>query len=183
MTTSYNTILGTETADDLVGTSGADSISALQGNDTINGKGGADLLFGGSENDTLTTSAAATGATFSGNKGNDTLSIGSLSSNSTSFFGGLGNDSLQMGAATVTGAYFSGDAGGDTITAAILNGSTVYGGNSTGTFADSNTDGNDSIAISSALNKSLLQGNGGVILSASRLLLTPLLSEVVLVTT
>ena len=56
--------------------------------------------------------------------------------------------------------YFSGDAGGDTITAAILNG-TVYGGNSTGTFADSNTDGNDSIAISSALNKSLLQGNGG----------------------
>ena len=96
MTTSYNTILGTETADSLVGTSGA-SISALQGNDTING-GGADLLFGGAENDQLTTSAAANGATFSGQKGNDTLSIGSLSSNSTSFYGGVGNDSLSWAA-------------------------------------------------------------------------------------
>ena len=38
MTTSYNTILGTETADSLTGTSGADSISALLGNDTIDGK-------------------------------------------------------------------------------------------------------------------------------------------------
>ena len=38
MTTSYNTILGTETADSLVGTSGADSISAVQGGDTIDGK-------------------------------------------------------------------------------------------------------------------------------------------------
>ena len=46
---------------------------SIPGNDTIDGKGGADLLFGGQDNDTLTASAAATGATFSGGKGNDTL--------------------------------------------------------------------------------------------------------------
>ena len=80
MTTSYNTILGTETADSLTGTSGADSISALLGNDTIDGKGGADLLFGGEDADQLTSSAASTAAAYSGNKGNDTLSIGAPAS-------------------------------------------------------------------------------------------------------
>ena len=82
MTSSYNSVLGTDTADSLNGTTGADSISALQGNDTIDGKGGADLLFGGAENDTITTSAASNSAKFTGNQGNDTLSIGQLSSNS-----------------------------------------------------------------------------------------------------
>ena len=70
--------------------------------DTIDGKGGADLLFGGEDADQLTSSAASTAAAYSGNKGNDTLSIGVISSNSTTFFGGVGNDSLVMDAATLT---------------------------------------------------------------------------------
>ena len=78
MTSSYNTILGTDTADSLVGTSGADSISAVQGNDTIDGKGGADLLFGGAENDLIYAGVATNAATFSGQQGNDTLSLGSV---------------------------------------------------------------------------------------------------------
>ena len=66
-----------------------------------------------------------------------------------------------MGATSITGGYLSGDAGADTITATILSGSTVYGGNSTGTFADGNTDGNDTISLTSALAKSFVNANAG----------------------
>ena len=66
-----------------------------------------------------------------------------------------------MGAATLTSVYLSGDAGNDTISATILKGSTVYGGNSTGSFADGNTDGGDTFTSTQALAGSFVQGNAG----------------------
>lgn len=160
MGASYNKILGTETADFLMGTSGADSISALQGNDRIDGRGGADLLFGGRENDVLTSSGASSQSSFYGNKGNDLLKTGPSNSSFTSFFGGVGNDSLTMGSTEATDAYLSGDADADFIFAETLKSSTVYGGNSTGIFAD-REDGNDTLELGLVLANSFVNGNAG----------------------
>ena len=137
MTTSYNTVLGTETADNLVGTSGAIPSLPCRAA-TQSTKGGANLLFGGEENN-LSPHLPSTGATFSGNKGNDTLSIGSLSSNSTSMFGGLEmtpsrwscnrHRCLLLRRYGWRHHYWNHHSD-----------STVYGGRSTGTFINSNTD-------------------------------------------
>ena len=87
--------------------------------------------------------------------------MGSVTANSTTFYGVVGNDSLVLGATSITGAYLSGDAGADTITTGIASGTTVYGGNSTGTFAGGASDGNDTISLTSALASSFVNGNGG----------------------
>jgi Ca2+-binding RTX toxin-like protein len=49
----YNTVNGTENADNLNGTTGADRIYGLGGNDVLNGLEGSDTLYGGLGNDIM----------------------------------------------------------------------------------------------------------------------------------
>ncbi len=80
MTTTVNTINGTEGNNRLTGTSGNDVINGNGGNDRINGGSGSDTLNGGAGKDEL-----------NGGSGNDVLDGGS---GSDELEGGSGNDTL-----------------------------------------------------------------------------------------
>ena len=53
MSSSYNNIVGTDTADNLTASGSGDSITALAGNDTLTGFGGNDIADLGAGNDTV----------------------------------------------------------------------------------------------------------------------------------
>lgn len=157
--TVYNSILGTDTADDIAGTSGADSISALQADDFINGLGGADLIFGGKGNDSLVQGTTANETVINGNEGNDTLNLSDKASGAT-LYGGKGNDTLLFDDATFTNAYASGDQGADSFKFAAIYGSTINGDGISGT-----NQGNDRITFTSISNGVILADKGDDIIS------------------
>ena len=75
MTSSYNSITGTDSANTLIGSTGSDSFSALAGNDTVLGASGADIADLGAGNDSIVFSSDADGAVVYGKGDNDELVI------------------------------------------------------------------------------------------------------------
>ena len=114
MTSSYNPITGTSSADTLFGSTSADSIDALGGDDIVyNGGSESDIVALGSGNDSINFSADADGAKVYGQGGNDSLGF-TASLNTSTVSGGTANDSLWISKGTAYKAY--GDLGNDTIT-------------------------------------------------------------------
>ena len=157
MTSSYNNITGTDSANTLIGSTGSDSFSALSGDDIVLGGGTSDIVDLGAGNDSVNFTTDLDGAVVYGKGGNDSLGI-TVSINTSTLSGGAGNDTLWM--TKGVSAFLQGDLGSDTISflGSNFNNSTVYGGNlSDATSAD----GADSIYISGTLSASSIQGNGG----------------------
>ncbi|QNI83975.1 serralysin-like metalloprotease/ C-terminal domain-containing protein [Synechococcus sp. PROS-7-1] len=152
--TVYNSILGTDTVDNISGTSGADSISALQASDFVNGLGGADLLFGGKGNDELVQSATANETQIRGDEGNDVITLGVTASGAT-LYGGKGNDVITFGK-TFTNAYASGDKGADTLDFKVVVNSTLNGDGG----VSAGDEGNDEITFTTISNGVVLADIG-----------------------
>ena len=157
MTSSYNNITGTDSANTLIGSTGSDSFSALKGEDNVLGGGAGDIVDLGAGNDSVNFSTDMDGSVVYGKGGNDSLGI-TVSVNTSTLSGGIGNDTLWM--TKGVSAYLTGDLGSDTINfvGSDFKSSTVYGGN---TSDATSADGADSIAISGTMSASLVQGNGG----------------------
>ena len=112
MTSSYNSITGTDSANTLIGNTGSDSFSALAGDDTVLGAQGNDIIDLGAGNDSVVL-AAVLETTILGGSGDDTFGFSSVESGEID--AGSGADSL----------YFDGDVSGTT---------TVLGGEGDDTF-------------------------------------------------
>jgi Ca2+-binding RTX toxin-like protein len=156
MTSSYNIILGTDTANTLIGSTGADSFVALAGDDIVLGAGNNDIVDLGLGNDSLNFTVDSSLTTAYGRDGNDSLGI-TVSWNTSTLFGGAGNDTVFVTAGISSALY--GDLGLDTITFNnnMVN-STIYGGN----LSDATSlDGEDSIFVSGSMSASFINGNGG----------------------
>ena len=95
MTSSYNPIVGTDTANTLIGSTGSDSFSALSGDDTVLGAGAADIVDLGAGNDSLNFTADAVGAKVYGKGVNDSLGL-TISFNTSTMSGGAGNDTVYL---------------------------------------------------------------------------------------
>ncbi|OEU69238.1 MAG: hypothetical protein BA863_17805 [Desulfovibrio sp. S3730MH75] len=93
--TTYNTITGTEGADNRTGTSGADKMLGLGGDDVLNGMDGDDSLSGGDGADTL-----------SGGKGDDILDGGTSPDDIdfASYSDASGSVTVNLATNTATGA-------------------------------------------------------------------------------
>ena len=143
MTSSYNSISGTDSANTLIGSTGSDSFSAGSGDDVVLGGGSNDIVDLGIGNDSINFTTDADGAVVYGKGGNDSLGI-TVSVNTSTLSGGSGNDTLWM--TKGVSAYLTGDLGSDTISfvGSDFKSSTVYGGNTSDATSD---DGADSIYI------------------------------------
>ncbi len=89
-------VLGNAGANVLTGAGGSDALYGLGGNDTLQAVGNGDTLDGGDGNDVLgiaPTAAAATGTTFIGGAGNDTIT-GGYFNNTYVFNAGDGQDTV-----------------------------------------------------------------------------------------
>ena len=128
MTSSYNPITGTSSADSLFGSTSADSIDALGGDDIVyNGGSESDIVALGTGNDSINFSSDADGAEIYGQGGNDSLGL-TASLNTSTVSGGTANDTIWISKGTAYKAY--GDLGNDTIQInSDFTGSSVFGGN------------------------------------------------------
>ena len=157
MTSSYNSIQGTDSANTLIGSTGADFWS-LEGDDIVLGAGADDIVDLGDGTDSVNFSSDADGASVYGRAGNDFFGI-TVAFNSSTAYGGEGNDTIWLSRGDALIVY--GDEGNDSLefTKGLTN-STVYGGNAS---TATSTDGNDSIVFStgSSISASFVQGNGG----------------------
>ena len=88
MTSSYNSITGTDSANTLIGSTGSDSFSALSGDDNVLGAQGGDIVDLGSGNDSVNFSADTDSAEIYGQRGNDSLGL-TISFNTSTMSGGL----------------------------------------------------------------------------------------------
>ena len=75
MTSSYNSIQGTDSANTLIGSTGADSFVALDGNDNVLAAESNDIVDLGDGQDTVAFNEDADGATVYGRGGNDSFGI------------------------------------------------------------------------------------------------------------
>ena len=161
----YNTILGTDTADNILtgNTSGDDSLALLAGNDTVTGSGGIDIVDLGTGNDRVTQAGNYTGGTILGGTGNDTFYPGF---NASLVDGGLNNDSIVLVKASVTLNHGGGLAPNDTIfpTPPAPSRTHRYGGGASGGNAAGS---HDSISVGT-LSSAVIQGNAGQDISTSR---------------
>ena len=87
MTSSYNNITGTDTANTLIGGTGSDSFSALSGEDNVLGAQSDDIVDLGAGNDSVNFSADLVGGSVFGQGGNDSLGI-TVSVNTATLSGG-----------------------------------------------------------------------------------------------
>ena len=149
MSSNYNTITGTDTANTLIVDTSGDSVLALKGNDTVTGTGGNDIVDLGAGNDSLGQAGAFNGGSIFGAAGNDSIFTTNGLSNS-SFEGGSENDEITIGddaADDVVGSSSNVEGGtgyGSITITAKLTSSNVYGG-----AADvTTTDAADSIIVS-----------------------------------
>ena len=161
MTSSFNAINGTDTANTLVASSLADDIKAFAGDDFVSGAGNNDVVDLGLGNDTLTTAPNAGALQMGkvsvlGGGGFDSLYL-SYAVSSATVRGGENDDTIYLNPLSRNRVY--GDKGSDTIhiTGANSRGS-VYGGNTTDATS---LDGNDSIIIDGSPFAALIHGNGG----------------------
>ena len=156
MTSSYNSIQGTDSANTLIGAAGADSIVALDGNDSVIEASANDIIDLGDGQDTVSFGVSADGASVYGRGGNDSIGI-TVAFDSSTAYGGEANDTIWLSKGASTVVY--GDEGNDSISLrSALTNATVYGGNTT---TATSTDGNDSIVLASSVSNSFVQGNGG----------------------
>ena len=157
MTSSYNSITGTDSANTLIGSTGADSFKLLEGDDNVLGAQANDIVDLGAGNDSVNFSADADGAEVYGQVGNDSLGL-TVSFNTSTMSGGAGNDTLFVSRGI--SSTFQGDLGTDSLyfSDESFNNSTVYGGN---TSDATSSDGADTIQISGTASASYAQGNGG----------------------
>ena len=95
MTSSYNNISGTDSANTLLGSTGADSFSAGTGDDLVLGAGNNDVVDLGAGNDSVNFNDDASSATVYGKGGNDSLGI-TVSFNTSTMYGGVGNDTIWL---------------------------------------------------------------------------------------
>ena len=75
MTSSYNSIQGTDSANTLIGSTGADSFVALDGDDNVLAAQSNDIVDLGDGQDSVSFNEDADGATIYGRGGNDSLGI------------------------------------------------------------------------------------------------------------
>ena len=96
MTSSYNPITGTSSADTLFGSTSADSIDALGGDDIVyNGGSENDIVALGTGNDSINFSSDADGAEIYGQGGNDSLGF-TASLKTSTVSGGTANDTIWI---------------------------------------------------------------------------------------
>ena len=87
MTSSYNSITGTDSANTLIGSTGSDSFSALSGEDNVLGAQAGDIVDLGAGNDSVNFSTDLSGGVVYGKGGNDSLGI-TVSVNTATLSGG-----------------------------------------------------------------------------------------------
>ena len=78
MTSSYNNITGTDSANTLIGSTGSDSFSALKGEDNVLGGGAGDIVDLGAGNDSVNFSTDMDGSVVYGKGGNDSLVVSAM---------------------------------------------------------------------------------------------------------
>ena len=152
MTSSYNPITGTSSADSLFRHS-ADSIDALGGDDIVYGGSESDIVALGTGNDSIN-SADADGAKIYGQGGNDSLGF-TASLNTSTVSGGTANDHsgfpkhrIRLWRSRQRHHRNQLD----------FSGASVFGGN----LSDAtSSDGSDSISVSSSASAAYAAGNGG----------------------
>ena len=96
MTSSYNSIQGTDSANTLIGSTGADSFVALDGDDNVLAAQSNDIVDLGDGQDSVSFNEDADGATVYGRGGNDSLGI-TVAFDSSTASGGEGNDTINGG--------------------------------------------------------------------------------------
>ena len=164
MSSSYNLITGTNTANTLIASDSADDIKALSGDDTISDVFDNDIVDLGSGNDKLTAKEqnAADNVSVLGGLGTDSIVFTHWLRGST-IKGGDEDDTISVKsivAISSGGNYIYGDKGHDSIIIPdVYSGDNIYGGN---TSDATSIDGGDSIYISGRISSnSLVHGNGG----------------------
>lgn len=163
MSSSYNAITGTDTANTLIASNASDDIKALSGDDTISEVFDKDIVDLGGGNDKLTGKSqdVADFVSVLGGLGKDTIEFTHEVRYSTLKGGGEDDRiSIKTNAFATRGNYIYGDQGNDSLTIPEVRWrDKIYGGNITD--ATSN-DGDDSIYISGGIEKEcLVHGNGG----------------------
>jgi len=159
MSSSYNAITGTDTANTLIASGLADDIQALGGHDVVSGVADGDKVSLAGGNDTMSLFdqfAIYDKISVDGGAGRDSLDLPWTTQNST-ILGGSDHDKIHIRDYSKNKVY--GDSGDDTILLSFgLDNGNVYGGN----LSDAtSSDGNDSISLGRGAHTALIHGNGG----------------------